>query len=351
MSIDKSIPNTSTYFVHHNQRINPGKTGIWRRDAAALMNPTVTRTKVDIRAQFFIFQSPIASANSMRDTRIRKNLANAGTSFPGDKRTNAGKAIALTKKKTAIAVTPLGRFISSPDAPALLVSFRCPSMKRIYGRMRFYCSIVFLAALVAAPVRAQNSSKTVRPKPIETTVCEIFRNPSVFNNKLVRVRGQVSVSFEYSLLHGEGCSDHAIWFDLADETGASGLGAVVNGNGKPGGKNSAGTPVPPLSLKLIRDSIFEKFEHYMTVKAKAKPCFNPPTQPTPADCGVDRVTATFTGRIDSVSKAVHEAHLKQKFGQGTDWKGFGHMGIFDAQLVVEQVEDVQAVDSFGRDKP
>ena len=119
MSIDKSIPNTSTYFVHHNQRINPGKTGIWRRDAAALMNPTVTRTKVDIRAQFFIFQSPTASANSMRDrdTRIRKNLANAGTVLPGDKRTNAGKAIALTKKKTAIAVTPLGRFIFSPDAP------------------------------------------------------------------------------------------------------------------------------------------------------------------------------------------------------------------------------------------
>jgi hypothetical protein len=217
--------------------------------------------------------------------------------------------------------------------------------------MRFYCPIVFLAALMVASVSAQNFSKRVRPKPIETTVCEILRNPSVLNNKLVRVRGQVSVSFEYSLLHDGGCSDHAIWFALADGTGAPGLGAVVNGNGKPGGKNSAGTPVPPLSVKLIRDSTFERFEHYMMVKAEAKPCFNPPTQPTPADCGVDHVTATFTGRIDSVSRAVHEAHLKQKFGEGTDWKGFGHMGMFDAQLVVEQVEYVQAVDSFERDKP
>ncbi|HWY52842.1 MAG TPA: hypothetical protein VNZ03_00160 [Terriglobales bacterium] len=217
--------------------------------------------------------------------------------------------------------------------------------------MRFYCPIVLLAVLMVAPVSAQNPSKRLRPKPIETSVCEILRNPSVFNNKLVRIRGQVSVSFEYSLLDDERCSDHAIWFALADGTGAPGLGAVVNGNGKPGGKNSAGTPVPPLFVKLIRDSNFERFEHYMLVKSEAKPCFNPPTQPTPADCGVDRVAATFTGRIDSVSKAVHEAHLKRKFGEGADWKGFGHMGMFDAQLVVEQVEDVQAVDSFERDKP
>jgi len=217
--------------------------------------------------------------------------------------------------------------------------------------MRFYCPIVFLAAFMATPVSAQNSSKRVHSKPIETTVCEILRNPSAFNNKLVRARGQVSVSFEYSLLQSEGCLDNAIWFAFADEAGALGLGAMVKGNEKPRGRNSTGTRVPPLSVKLVRDSNFERFEHYMTVKAKAKPCFNPPTQATPADCGVDRVTATFIGRIDGVSNAVHKAHLKRKLGEGTDWKGFGHMGMFDAQLVVEQVEDVQAVDSFGRDKP
>src|SRR5438477_6023569 len=133
----------------------------------------------------------------------------------------------------------------------------------MYGGMRFYCPIVFFAALMVAPVSAQNSPKRVRPKPIETTVCKILLNPSFFNNKLVRVRGQVSVGFEYSLLGDEGCSDHAIWFAIADGTGAPGLGMVANGNGKPGGKNSAGTPIPPLSVKLIRDSNFEKFEHYM----------------------------------------------------------------------------------------
>jgi hypothetical protein len=64
----------------------------------------------------------------------------------------------------------------------------------MYGGMRFHFRIVFLAALVVAPLSAQNSSKRIRPKPIETTVCEILRNPPGFNNKLVMVRGQVSVS-------------------------------------------------------------------------------------------------------------------------------------------------------------
>jgi len=48
--------------------------------------------------------------------------------------------------------------------------------------------------------RSRNSSKRIRLKPIETTVCEILRNPSGFNNKLVRVRGQVSVSRNSSRL-------------------------------------------------------------------------------------------------------------------------------------------------------
>ncbi|HXY25425.1 MAG TPA: hypothetical protein VEI73_12290 [Candidatus Acidoferrum sp.] len=76
-----------------------------------------------------------------------------------------------------------------------------------------------------------------------------------------------------------------------------------------------------------------------------------PFEPTPGDCAVDRVTATFTGRIDSVSKQIHEAHLKRSPFEHNDAKGFGQMGLFDAQLVVGLVEEVLAVDSFGRAKP
>jgi hypothetical protein len=104
-------------------------------------------------------------------------------------------------------------------------------------------------------------------------------------------------------------------------------------------------------VRLVRDSNFEKFERYMKIKAEAKPCINDPSLPTPPDCAVERVTATFTGRIDSVPKQIHAAHMKKPPDKPPDFKGFGQMGMFDAQLILESVENVLAVDSFGRPKP
>ncbi len=217
--------------------------------------------------------------------------------------------------------------------------------------MKESCPFYFLfSVLIVSRAYAQKASGNPQPKPIETAVCQILESPSAYNNKLVRVRGSVWVNFEYATLSGEGCSD-AIWFALADGSGPPGLVAIVKGNGRPGGKNSKGAPIAPAPVRLIRDANFEKFEHYMNVKAEGKPCFNDLTRPTPPDCAVDRVTATFTGRIDSVSKKVHQAHLRKLPNEKQDFSGFGQMGMFDTQLVVQSVENVLAVDSFGREKP
>jgi|ERR1700726_1108358 len=216
--------------------------------------------------------------------------------------------------------------------------------------MKASCQFYFLFSLLIVPgTYARKASGNPRQKTIETTVCQIVENPSAYNNKLVKVRGSVWVNFEYAMLSSEGCSD-AIWFALADGSGPPGVVAIVNGNGKPGGKNSKGAPIA-VPVRLIRDANFERFQHYMNVKAEGKPCFNDLAQPTPPDCGVDRVTATFTGRIDSVSKKVHQAHIRKLPNEKHDFSGFGQMGIFDAQLVVQSVENVLAVDSFGREKP
>jgi hypothetical protein len=103
---------------------------------------------------------------------------------------------------------------------------------------------------------------------------------------------------------------------------------------------------------LLRDSNFEKLEHYLKVKADVRtPCFDDPERPISPDCDVSRVTATFTGRIDSISKAVHEGHLRKSPDEKPDSRGFGHIGLFDAQLVIGMVEDVRAVDSLGQVKP
>jgi hypothetical protein len=51
------------------------------------------------------------------------------------------------------------------------------------------------------------------------------------------------------------------------------------------------------------------------------------------------------------SKSAREWHLKRKIGEETDGKGFGHMGMFDAQIVVASVEKVVAVDESELREP
>ncbi len=51
-----------------------------------------------------------------------------------------------------------------------------------------------------------------------------------------------------------------------------------------------------------------------------------------------QVTATFVGRIDGVTPEIHAAHLKRSPMDRADFLGFGQMGLFDAQLVVQSVK-------------
>ncbi len=91
-------------------------------------------------------------------------------------------------------------------------------------------------------------------------------------------------------------------------------------------------------VKLIRDANFEKFESYLRQSD---------SRSTLTACGPDchrYQTATFTGRIDSVSNDIHVAHLKKSPSEGSDFKGYGQMGLFDAQLVVQSMKEVEAVD-------
>ena len=91
--------------------------------------------------------------------------------------------------------------------------------------------------------------------------------------------------------------------------------------------DSSAAPV----IRGVRDTNFEEFGRYMNHSAKAQQCIDrpPPDIEHLSDCTTYRITATFTGRIDGVSKQVHTAHLKRKFGELTDSKGFGHMGAYD----------------------
>lgn len=205
-------------------------------------------------------------------------------------------------------------------------------------------SILPLFALAVPLAYGQKPSAKKPAAPIETTVCKIFDDPSGHNNKLVKVRGYVKVSFEYSLLMDEHCPERKIWFAFGDGSVSPQVLAYVHGLGRPGDKDTAGRRVMPMPVTLVRDENFVELTHYLELSAKGEKCADgPPPEPLP-DCTTYHVTATFTGRVDGVSKQLHVAHMRRSDFDRPDGKGFGHMGLFDAQIVVGNIENVVAVD-------
>lgn len=89
--------------------------------------------------------------------------------------------------------------------------------------------------LVALAVPLAYGQKLITKKPAEliaTTVCKIFDDPSGHNNRLVKVRGYVKVSFEYSLLMDEHCPEKQVWFAFGDGPVPPQVQAYVNGRGR-----------------------------------------------------------------------------------------------------------------------
>lgn len=79
-------------------------------------------------------------------------------------------------------------------------------------------------------------------------------------------------------------------------------------------------------MNLIRDSRFDRFEQQTRAMAK---------QDVDGSLGLC-VTATFVGRIDAVSSEIYDLRKKNHDQRGP---GFGQMGLYDAQFVLQSVID------------
>jgi len=192
------------------------------------------------------------------------------------------------------------------------------------------------------PVNEQQSALAAQQKPIETTVCAILENPAEFNNKMVRVHGYASGNFEYSELGAEGC-DGSIWFAYGTGEGPPGLVMYVTGGAWPGAEDSEGRLILPIPVNLVKDSSFQRFQKLMKARAEADAKSE---KENPDNFVIHRVAATFTGRIDGVSDGIHAFHLKRKPTDKLDYLGFGAMGQFDAQFVLQSVANDAVLEAF-----
>jgi hypothetical protein len=193
------------------------------------------------------------------------------------------------------------------------------------------------------PVNEQESQAATRLKPIDTTVCSILEHPATFNNRMVRIHGYASGNFEYSELGADGCSD-SLWFAYGNDEGPPGLVAYVNGGARSGAEDAEGRLIRPVPVKLVDNSSFHRFQKLMRDRAEAD---ERSWRENANSFTLHRVAATFIGRIDGVSDDVRAFHLKRKETDRADYLGFGQMGLFDAQFVLQSVENDAVLEAFS----
>jgi len=144
--------------------------------------------------------------------------------------------------------------------------------------------------------------------PVRTTVCEILKQPSLINGKIVRVSGTIMSGFEFLTLADEGCGP--IWIDVAGDPNIQ--------------------PIPDFRVK--RDAKLAQLERMAWARSSER--------------------VTLIGRLDGVDSVTTTENLRnyQNDGKGkasavvelhTD--GFGHMGAYRARLVLRRVAHISAL--------
>jgi hypothetical protein len=184
------------------------------------------------------------------------------------------------------------------------------------------------------PVNREESIKIAHQKPVDTTVCAVLENPAAFNNKVVRIRGHFTGNFEYSTFSADDCG--SLWFEYGDGGGPPTLAIYVSGGARPGSEDAQGKLILPVPVKVVHEDKLERFEKQTEAMARADADWE---REHPHQYVHHCVTATFIWRIDAVSSEIHEFRKKQRTEGHSDRLGFGQMGLFEAQLVVQSVVD------------
>jgi hypothetical protein len=150
-------------------------------------------------------------------------------------------------------------------------------------------------------------------KFVDTTVCDVAKEPAAFDNKLVRLTATLAGNFEISSIRDPVHADcKSMWFTYP----GSGPAAYVS--------FSTGEPSKPRpSLQLTKDKNFQEFQKYVDAKMYSRQ-----RDSLCIDCPRYEVTAVMVGLVEFA-------------GAG---RGFGHMNMFPVQFVLHSIEKTTVKD-------
>lgn len=165
---------------------------------------------------------------------------------------------------------------------------------------------------------------------VDTTVCEILKDPQAFNGKIVRVKGTIGAGLDQFVVKGAGCSQqvNGVWLSYPEGTKAkSGPWAMLQ---LQPAKNFAGmvAAVERTPVQLDKNKDFKQFDTLLATAYKGGGmCLG---------CGRYAVSATLVGRLDGTVPGLK----RDGAGKIVGISGFGNLNAYSAQLVLQSVSDV-----------
>jgi hypothetical protein len=171
---------------------------------------------------------------------------------------------------------------------------------------------------------------SVLAQAVDTSVCDILKDPQPFNGKIVRMKGTVSAGFDEFILKADGCKYHigGIWLAYPEGTKAK-SGPVAILQLQPA-SNFAGTVASTerAAVTLDKSKDFKQFDSLLSAPYKGNGvCLG---------CNKSEVSATFTGRVDAVQPALR----RDAAGKIIDISGFGNLNAYPVRLVLQSVSEV-----------
>ncbi len=170
---------------------------------------------------------------------------------------------------------------------------------------------------------------------IDVNVCDVVKSPASFDGKMVRIKGTVVAGFDEFIIKDAtdpncGFQVNGIWLSYPQGSKAkSGPVAIVTAQPA---HNFAGTFKAPTRTPVTLDKSkeFKQFDSLLSQPHQKglDMCLG---------CARYAVTATFTGRLDTVADASIK---RDASGKITGFGGFGNMNAYPARLVLQSVSDV-----------